>query len=698
MFSSRLEWYANRLTAMSLPEIVHRTMEKASQKLERSRYTGSPVYMDCPGFLSVSYSEKLPEVNDRFYFNYLNHSVVKEYTNAFPGGIDKTIEKAGRILSGRLSIQGLGEFDYGDDINWHSGILTSNSWPKIYSPELDFRQRDDIGDVRLTWEINRHFQLVILAKAYFLTGNVKYLQGLGAFLKSWTEENPVLIGVNWVSAMELAIRANSWIWCYCLLGTHNKREEHEIRSLLLNGIIQHCMFIEKNLSLYSSANNHLIVEVSVLGIAGILFEKLPYASRWVKLCTDMLERQLPKQVHKDGVSAEQAFHYHAFAMEALFLLLVIAGNNGIKLPSVISESLEKMCGFIWSVMDRCGNVPDIGDSDDGHIVKLSCEHFNYYRFLLLLGTVIFKRGDFKNKAGPYNEQAFWILGQDGMEKFYAINCGSSAESSKLFEDGGYAVIKYSDSEKERQMLFDFGPLGLGALAAHGHADALGITLSINGNAVFIDPGTYIYNVRREWRDYFRSTCVHNTICINGRNQSVISGPFIWSRKAKAKLVSAVKNKRYEFYSAEHDGYKPLIHRRGILYIKPDLWIIQDKISGGGPYSFELTYNIADNIKIGKIEKNRANLEMRDGSRIYCEYYCSEDFELSLEDSWVSGKFGVKEKGRVVKIRGKGVRATVVYSLISLDEKHQADMNDMDLEVSSGILKFKLAAEGVINIL
>ncbi len=43
---------------------------------------------------------------------------------------------------------------------------------------LNYKQRDDIGDARTNWELNRHFQFALLAKGYFVSGDRQYADSL----------------------------------------------------------------------------------------------------------------------------------------------------------------------------------------------------------------------------------------------------------------------------------------------------------------------------------------------------------------------------------------------------------------------------------------------------------------------------------------------------------------------------------------
>ena len=80
-----------------------------------------------------------------------------------------------------------------------------------------------------------------------------------------------------------------------------------------------------------------------------------------------------------------------------------------------------------------------------------------------------------------------------------------------FPDAGYYVLRdrAAGSPPPLAVVFDCGNLGFRSIAAHGHADALSLTVSARGDAVLIDPGTYDYFTYRAWRSYFRSTRAHN---------------------------------------------------------------------------------------------------------------------------------------------------------------------------------------------
>ncbi len=89
----------------------------------------------------------------------------------------------------------------------------------------------------------------------------------------------------------------------------------------------------------------------------------------------------------------------------------------------------------------------------------------------------------------------------------------------------------------------------------------------DGVDVLADPGTYCYHGQPEWRQYFRSTLGHNTLRLDGGDQSVSGGPFLWTRHARTRVLavdtSGAADGGTSRWCAEHDGYQGSVHRRRV---------------------------------------------------------------------------------------------------------------------------------------
>ena len=140
-----------------------------------------------------------------------------------------------------------------------------------------------------------------------------------------------------------------------------------------------------------------------------------------------------------------------------------------------------------------------------------------------------------------------------------------------FADAGLTILRCGGGEGGAPEIWcrcDGGPHGFLSIAAHAHADALSVEVRHGGVDVLADPGTYCYHGEPRWRSYFRSTVGHNTLELDGRDQSTSGGPFLWTRHARSRILHAqAPAGGVASWCAEHDGYasgrRPAVHRRTV---------------------------------------------------------------------------------------------------------------------------------------
>jgi hypothetical protein len=222
-------------------------------------------------------------------------------------------------------------------------------------------------------------------------------------------------------------------------------------------------------------------------------------------------------------------------------------------------------------------------------------------------------------AGGYAEPVEWLLGTPGRKFFKSIPEQNNKKStSKAFKDSGYYLLQHGelDSPERISVVFDCGPLGMGVLAAHGHADALSFTLRAFGRDILIDPGTYDYFSYPEWRKYFRSTRAHNTIVIDGQDQSEMLGLFIWGRRAKTECLSWQPTEVGGKVIAQHDGYThlsdPVIHKR-MLNLDGRELVIRDDIIASGKHEIEVFFHLTEDCVVNPVSRNRYLVHVSEGT-------------------------------------------------------------------------------------
>jgi hypothetical protein len=421
----------------------------------------------------------------------------------------------------------------------------------------------------------------------------------------------------------------------------------------------HVDYVTRNYAEYSSANNHFIAEAAGVFIASICFGGLNKANaRHRDRAYRILCEEIIRQHYEDGVNKEQAVHYQVFAFYFLLLAGLLGRANGVEFPGQYWDMLEKSATFIAAVADDNCLLPEIGDSDDGRAVVLSEGDSNPVRSILATSAVLFNRAEFKTKARYFDETSFWLLGKDGQRQFDDITEQDASAGPTRFERGGYYILTGGGPAKAK-IVFDCGPLGFGAIAAHGHADSLSFILDAYNRSFFIDPGTYTYIAADLFRNYFRSTAAHNTVVIDSKNQSEIAGPFLWATKANSFVQEWQDNDAFAKVIGWHDGYRrlsdPVTHRRGIEFDKNNaVMVIRDFIESRTSHTVEQFFHLSPECVVSQLDVNRfriingdAAIELLTDKRVSVKTRRAEENPIS---GWASRSYDRKEPTTTIACR------------------------------------------------
>ena len=192
---------------------------------------------------------------------------------------------------------------------WSRNPLSGQAWPDQPSRRLDYRRTDVAGGAKYVWELGRLTMLPTLALAWRATGDRAYSELAGRWMEDFCTRNPLGHGIHHTSGIEMAVRVTTLSWTLALLeGSGLPRDPGPALGL----IAQQAMHCRDHLSLGSSANNHLIAEYGAMVTAGALFPALRGADALLGRGLAGLERECLRQIHPDGVPAEQAFGYLPF--------------------------------------------------------------------------------------------------------------------------------------------------------------------------------------------------------------------------------------------------------------------------------------------------------------------------------------------------------------------------------------------------
>ena len=349
--SSSIIWKIKRLISMSLLEIFGRFRRLLELKFFGIR----------------SEFQKIDFVNT------CNDSIPNNFENDFSEhktSIENILLEADRYLDHKWLFFGLERKEEGI-INWHFDHINNKYAPKKYSFAINHRKFEEVGNIKVIWEKNRHHHLTILSIAYYLTKDEKYAKEVINQITHWIQENPFLIGVNWTHPLENAIRLISWIYCERFLRKSKYYEQiFNKDSLFWLSVYQHQIFIAKTYSIGSSANNHLIGEMAGLYISCINWPFFTESKKWINFSKKIIEREIKNQSFPSGVNREMAFGYQIFVYEFYLLAFLESKFHDDIYSKSFVNLLKKNGRTISELVKKNQGIPNFGDGDEGMAIQL----------------------------------------------------------------------------------------------------------------------------------------------------------------------------------------------------------------------------------------------------------------------------------------------------------------------------------------
>ena len=652
-------WYVNRLRCMAPEEIRHRVLRALAMRAERWGLVGS---------------RAIPPPNLAHTLRPWIHAPVKVNAACY-------LAAAERIAAGRFDVFALQDAALGSPPRWNCDPKTGIETPLTFGKLLDYRNPRRVGDIKYLWELNRHLHIVTLVQAYALSGDARYFGVVRRHLESWFDDCPYGMGPNWSSALEAGIRLINWSIAWQLLGgagspLFQDGEGARFRRRWLNAVYEHAQFVHGHFSLYSSANNHLIGEAAGLFIAALTWPYWSRARAWLAEAKAILEQEVLLQNAPDGVNREQAVSYQQFELDLLLLPLLAGRANGQNFSAAFESRIEAMIEYLASIMDASGNVPMFGDSDDGLVVRLAQDDgYCRYRSLLATGAILFRRGDFKAKASTLDDKTRWLFGE-GADAAFELLDGAKVELPvrRAFTHGGYYILGCDfETVNEIRLVVDAGPVGYQTIAAHGHADTLAFTLSVDGMEFLIDPGTYAYHTEGPWRQYFRGTSAHNTLRVDEMDQSQSGGNFMWLKKARVGCSLWSSTAERDVFEGWQDGYMrladPVMHQRRIALDKAARRVvIEDSLRMAGEHAVELFFHCSEQCRVEALKEGYA---IRQGTRTLVilppqatnATSCVRVGSVAPISGWVSRRFDDKRPAPTIEWRTRLSEDAVLRSEI-----------------------------------
>ncbi|MEA2244974.1 MAG: hypothetical protein QOD24_4530, partial [Solirubrobacteraceae bacterium] len=328
----------------------------------------------------------------------------------------------------------------------------------------------------------------------------------------------------------------------------------------------------------------------------------------------------------DGVHREASTHYHAIALRSFVGVRENARRYGIEHPPGFDERHARACRFAAHCTRPDGTIPALSDADSG----------DYGRLLV---------------------QAADLLGDEELR--FVGSCGRAGRRPGVrnasFPDGGYFVQRSGWSRDAQFLILDCGPLGDGG---HGHYDLLSFEAHGRGAPLVVDPGRGSYseappNLRR----WFRSTAAHNTVCVDGLDQTPYNRGRPLGPAARGRLLGRGSAPGLDLLAGEAlSPVYEVVHRRRVVFVADRYWLIEDRLQGEREHRFDLRFHLAP--------------AAQDAARVAEETVLAPGVALAilgaatvgLEAGWVAPSYGQRLDAPVVSATAEGTSATFVTLL------------------------------------
>jgi len=472
------------------------------------------------------------------------------------------------------------------------------------------------------WRYNLHY-FDYLQHPQRSVGNKSHL------ISDWIQHNPQGTVDAW-EPYTVSLRIVNWVKFFLSLSTtsldRNPLEDEDTKGEFharlkpewLRSLYSQALWLEQNIEYHILANHYLKNGVALF-FAGAYFHGLD-ADRWLKKGVQILREELDEQFLADGGHFERSPMYHSICVTDYLDVLNLARNSqGVLPPEDQGRFARRMTRSLDFLSDIC--LPD-------------------------------------NEIALFNDSAFGIAPTPKQIFDYAkkvIGYEPPVRPSGLTIHAQPASGYFVCRNDQDAIIIDCGSIGPDYQPGHAHCDTLSFELAIDGQRVIVDSGVHDYEPGQE-RAYARSTKAHNTVAVDGEEQSEIWGVFRVARRARS-LEARIEQRPdgSVWFTGAHDGYTRLrgrpIHKRNIVYDGKETWVIEDRLVGNGTHRMESYLHIHPDYHV---VKNAASFHITEANgKTIAIIESVEANEVRIERGSYFPEFGRKYENDVMVFTSSG---------------------------------------------
>lgn len=520
-----------------------------------------------------------------FFFAPRDRASFAPHLRAWDTPDENPVRVADDLKSGTFRFFSGASMELGESPEWHRNVITGQAAPV----DRHWSRLDDFGsgDIKVIWEPSRFSFTYFLVRAFWRTGDDAYAERFWRLAESWRAGNPPQCGPNWKCGQETSFRVMAW--CFGLYGFLEAPASTPARVAMLAEMIAFSGHRIEGMVDYalSQQNNHGVSEGTGLWTIGSLFPELRRAEQWRERGRAILERLGQELIYEDGAFSQHSLNYHRVMLHDYLWAMRLGELHGRALSPALYERIARAGELLYQLQDEAtGRVPCYGANDGALVLALSnCDYTDYRPVIQAMRFLTNRTRTYA--SGPWDEETLWMCG----EVAATARVDAPERRDLRANAGGYVTLRSKNGFAfTRCSTFRHRP---------SHADLLHVDLWWRGINVALDPGTYSYNSPAPWDKGLASTASHNTVTVDGRDQMDKAGRFLWLPWARgiSRFDATSEGRFFAYWEGEHNGYQRLeplaTHRRGILRIGDDHWLVLDEVRSEGPHDVRLHWLLAD---------------------------------------------------------------------------------------------------------
>jgi hypothetical protein len=366
-----------------------------------------------------------------------------------------------------------------------------------------------------------------------------------SLVQEWTNCSNRYNNVMW-APYTISLRLLNWMSFYSYLIEY--KHVDSVPKTVLVSIRKQLRYLKMNLE-HDVRGNHLFENLKTIILTEYFLDNTRLVNKYIK----RINRALKKQVLEDGCHFEKSISYHIIVLNGILDVLSIVDYNLDSL-NTLKKYASIMLEFYNKIKYTNVDYPLFNDSNYTMTEKITGDVFKKKSSLVLSENhLLVKRLKFTSKYFVYQNQRL-------------------------------------------RLTMDLGNLGSNYLLAHSHNDIFNFEVLVDNQKIITDTGVFEYENSKQ-RHHSRSTQAHNTVQVNGYEQSDIWSSFRNGYRPTRFTTNIEERKNYKLFKGKYKYKNKYTHERNFYITTNNAIVIIDNVISKKKYSLNSYLHFAPEVKV-----------------------------------------------------------------------------------------------------